>query len=174
MEKNWKRKHPLFRLKKKFRKWRAKRLSYPAGTVQGTIGKVCFEFHDTPRYRKFFDGTYEFSVQECIRKFLPQEGVFIDIGANLGFISAVAADVVGPKGAVHCFEPVPAYFASLKRLKELNPSYSFFLNNTALGDSDDDVKEMDVHRTNPGGSSMLAGFIDPDKVQARIEVTSER
>lgn len=49
MEENWKRKHPLFYFKKKWRKWRAQHLSYPAETFQGTVGKICFEFHNTPR-----------------------------------------------------------------------------------------------------------------------------
>lgn len=174
MEENWKKKHLFFRLKKKWRKWRAKRLSYPGGTFRGFIGKICFEFQDTPRHRKFFDGTYAFSVQESIQKFLPKGGVFIDVGANFGFISAVAANIIGPGGSVHCFEPVPEYFAALKRLKELNPSYTFFLNNTALGDFSGSTKQIYIHRTNPGGSSMLEGFIDPDKIQAKIEVPSER
>ncbi len=174
MEENWKKKHPFFRLKKKWRKWRAKRLSYPGGTFRGSVGKICFEFQDTPRHRKFFDGTYEFAIQESIRKFLPKQGVFIDVGANLGYIAAIAADRVGPEGAVHCFEPVPKYFALLKRLKELNPSYTFFLNNTALGDSLEAAVPMYVHRTNPGGSSMLADFIDPDKIETKIEVKRER
>ncbi|MEJ5260244.1 MAG: FkbM family methyltransferase [Anaerohalosphaeraceae bacterium] len=121
-----------------------------------------------------FDRTYEFHIQESIRKFLPKQGVFIDVGANFGFISAVAADIVGPDGAVHCFEPVPQYFALLKRLKELNPSYPFFLNDTALGDSFEEAVPMYVHRSNPGGSSMLADFIDPDKVETRIQVKKER
>ncbi|HOK66552.1 MAG TPA: FkbM family methyltransferase [Anaerohalosphaeraceae bacterium] len=121
-----------------------------------------------------FDRTYELQIQESIRKFLPKQGVFIDVGANFGFISAVAADRVGPGGAVHCFEPVPKYFGLLKRLKELNPSYTFFLNNTALGDSFEVAVPMYVHRTNPGGSSMLVDFIDSDKIETQIEVKRER
>ncbi|HOQ05886.1 MAG TPA: FkbM family methyltransferase [Anaerohalosphaeraceae bacterium] len=167
-------KHPLFSLKKKWRRWRGKRHSYPVGSFQGLVGKIRFEFRDTPRYRKFFEGTYEFAIQESIRKFLPKNGIFIDVGANLGYIAAIAADRVGPEGAVHCFEPAPEYFSHLERLRELNPSYRFFLNNVALGESSGEMKRLYLHRTNPGGSSLLKGFISSGEIQSEIEVQSER
>tara|TARA_R110002110_G_scaffold3754_1_gene19496 strand:- start:16394 stop:17203 length:810 start_codon:yes stop_codon:yes gene_type:complete len=42
-------------------------------------------------------------------------GVFIDVGANLGYFSIVAASVVGPAGKVFAFEPDASNFALLQR-----------------------------------------------------------
>ncbi|WP_240732696.1 FkbM family methyltransferase [Halioglobus maricola] len=41
--------------------------------------------------------------------------VFIDVGANIGYFSLLAAGVVGPKGRVFAFEPDPANFILMQR-----------------------------------------------------------
>ena len=45
---------------------------------------------------------------------LEPESVFLDVGAHLGYFSALASKLVGEKGSVHAFEPTPATFALLK------------------------------------------------------------
>jgi FkbM family methyltransferase len=55
-------------------------------------------------------------------------------GANVGYISAVAASCVGKSGAVHGFEPLPECFARLQTLRGLNPDSPFFFNHVALGE----------------------------------------
>jgi FkbM family methyltransferase len=37
-----------------------------------------------------------------------------DVGAHFGFFSLLAADLVGPSGSVHAFEPTPATFTTLR------------------------------------------------------------
>lgn len=169
MEKNWRLKHPLYYLKRKWIKFQAKTILYPDKPFQSSIGQILFEFQNTKRHRRIFQRTYEYSIQEAIRKFLPKGGTFIDAGANVGFLSAVAADIAGPEGSVHSFEPVPEYFSYLQRLKALNPSYPFFLNNLAL-DETSGAKKIHIHRSNIGGSSLLNGFIDPSEVKTEIEI----
>lgn len=44
----------------------------------------------------------------------------IDIGANLGAFAVVASRLVGPSGAVHCYEPNPTVFERLCKNIELN------------------------------------------------------
>jgi FkbM family methyltransferase len=46
--------------------------------------------------------------------------VFVDVGANIGLWSCVAASAVGPTGAVLSFEPNPATFAKLERNLEVS------------------------------------------------------
>jgi FkbM family methyltransferase len=39
----------------------------------------------------------------------------LDVGANIGYFSALAAGLVGARGSVHAFEPLPESFARLRR-----------------------------------------------------------
>jgi FkbM family methyltransferase len=52
-------------------------------------------------------------TEEFVRAVLCEGDVFVDVGANVGTVSAVAAHVVGPRGLVVAIEPHPATFANL-------------------------------------------------------------
>jgi FkbM family methyltransferase len=54
---------------------------------------------------------------------------FFDIGANIGYITAYGANLVGQKGQVHCFEPIKEYFDYISSVIKLNPEYDIHLNN---------------------------------------------
>jgi len=59
----------------------------------------------------------------------------MDIGANYGDFTNLFSDIVGSKGEVHAFEPVPSTFLKLIRRIEDEQNYSnVFLNKFALGD----------------------------------------
>ena len=100
------------------------------------IGDVQFEY-DLADYRgtaPMYFGSYALLVINAMRRFLQPGDVFFDVGANIGYLSAVAANLVGPHGAGSCFEPVPAYFDRLRRLAALNPQYSLIVNSCAAGE----------------------------------------
>lgn len=59
-------------------------------------------------------GTNELPVQVAVVDGLAPGGVFLDIGANVGFFSLLAARVVGARGAVHAIEPVPSNVRQIK------------------------------------------------------------
>lgn len=65
-------------------------------------------------------GTYEAAIQRCIADNLGPADVFVDIGANVGFFSLIAARRVGPDGRVYAFEPVAENAASIVRSSRLN------------------------------------------------------
>lgn len=52
-------------------------------------------------------GVWEPEIAELIKLYVPLGGVFVDIGANIGFHSLFAASVVGNEGLVMSFEPLP-------------------------------------------------------------------
>lgn len=61
--------------------------------------------------------THEFENDEItfIKNSLKSGDVLLDIGANAGIFSVIAARIVGPKGHVHAFEIGPAEVSLLKR-----------------------------------------------------------
>ena len=68
--------------------------------------------------RKVFEsikknGYYEPSNTLLIKGNLRIGGVFVDVGANLGYFTVLAAKIVGPQGKVYAFEP---YASAAKQL----------------------------------------------------------
>lgn len=51
--------------------------------------------------------TYEPLVTQAVQKYLQPSHVFVDIGANIGYFTLLAASIVGENGQVHAFEPIP-------------------------------------------------------------------
>lgn len=66
------------------------------------------------------DGYWEMWATEALVSLVSQGMVVADIGANLGYYSLVLADLVGPAGQVHAFEPNPHMIGLLKRSVSLN------------------------------------------------------
>jgi FkbM family methyltransferase len=53
------------------------------------------------------DGYWEMWLTEALSEVLKPGMVAVDVGANLGYFTVLMADLVGPGGAVHAFEPNP-------------------------------------------------------------------
>ncbi len=65
-------------------------------------------------------GTYEPEVSAAVRSLLAPGATFVDVGANTGWFSMLAASVVGPSGRVLAVEPNPANTELLRRSAEDN------------------------------------------------------
>jgi len=57
---------------------------------------------------------------EILRKEIKNGDVVLDLGANIGFYTLIAAKLVGKRGRVFAFEPEPANFARLEMNVRLN------------------------------------------------------
>jgi FkbM family methyltransferase len=70
--------------------------------------------------RDYATGDNEIPVQEAIASELHPGGIFYDIGANVGFLTVLAARLVGPTGHVYALEPVPANVRFIHRNLKVN------------------------------------------------------
>src|SRR5688572_25806156 len=75
----------------------------------GTYPDVCMAF-----------GLYERDTERVIRKILRAGMHFVDVGANIGYFTVLAAKLVGPAGRVDAFEPDPINRARLMKHVEQN------------------------------------------------------
>ena len=66
------------------------------------------------------DGVYEPRTTELFKSLLKPEMVVLDIGANFGYYSLIAARFVGSTGKVYAFEPEPKNFRLLVNNIKLN------------------------------------------------------
>jgi FkbM family methyltransferase len=68
----------------------------------------------------FTVGTDEAAVQEELVRVLRPGAVVYDVGANVGFMTLIAARLVGPDGHVYAFEPIPDNARAIERNAALN------------------------------------------------------
>ena len=83
----------------------------------------------------FISGDFEPDVRRAIQRILKPGGVFLDVGANVGFFALQAAKAVGPNGKVHAFEPAPKARDALERNLQLNGVKNVTAFAVALSDS---------------------------------------
>ncbi len=74
----------------------------------------------TGRMHYFYDEPYEPELAAAVRDALRPGDVFLDIGANVGFFSILAARLVGDSGRVVAFEPHPQAAARLEEAVAVN------------------------------------------------------
>lgn len=78
----------------------------------------------------------EFAILE---EFIEDGNWVIDVGANVGFYSKRFSELVGPKGRVICFEPVPETFAILVENLKYAKCSNVTLINAAVSDNPQSV-----------------------------------
>jgi FkbM family methyltransferase len=65
--------------------------------------------------RLMWAGAYERELVELFKRVLKPGMTVLDLGANIGYFSVLAAGLVGKSGQVYSFEPAPTCFAQLKK-----------------------------------------------------------
>lgn len=70
--------------------------------------------------RHMYAGSYEVNESSVVRRILRPGMTFVDVGANVGYYTALAAHLVGPTGAVLAFEPSDYAFPRLMSMIERN------------------------------------------------------
>ncbi len=63
---------------------------------------------------------HEPATTNLFKKILKKGDIVVDLGANIGYFTLLAARLVGEKGKVYAFEPEPVNFKFLKKNIELN------------------------------------------------------
>ncbi len=102
------------------------------------------------------DGYWEMWVTELLARHLRSGMVAVDVGANVGYFTMLMADLVGPAGHVHAFEPNPA---ALRHLRRSVPANGFAdrvtLYGDPLGEQAGQRVLLDVPPGYPGGAAIV-------------------
>jgi len=77
-----------------------------------------------------------FETIKIFEKYLSKGDHFIDIGANLGYMSINASKIVGPNGKILAFEPDNTIYSLLEKNISLNNSTNITLSKIGLSDYD--------------------------------------
>lgn len=102
---------------------------------------------------------YEPDTVAMVRRVLPADGVFLDVGANEGVMSAVAAAHLGAGGLVAAVEPQSALSDLIRINLALNARcrYRIFVN--AVTQTDGETVELSLRPTyHSGGASIVNAY----------------
>ena len=83
----------------------------------------------------YFTAHKNYELMNFIKKYLRPGDAFIDIGANVGVYTLLAASLVGKTGTIDSFEPVPSTFKRLQENINLNLISFAKLHPYALGEN---------------------------------------
>jgi FkbM family methyltransferase len=130
------------------------------------------------------DGYWEMWVTEEICRRIRPGMIVADIGANLGYFSLLMAELVGPEGAVHAFEPNPRMAERLRMSLDVNGfGARSTIHEIALGATDGEPMTFVIPPHEPknahltpfngtlpaGGTLLHTGRLDSIPESARIE-----
>jgi len=79
-------------------------------------------------------GTWEPCETRLVVKLLQAETDFLDLGANIGWYTIIAAKVLSGRGNVHAFEPDPTNFSLLMKNISINSISNSTCNNVGASD----------------------------------------
>lgn len=98
-------------------------------------------------------GVYEQGTVHLIQQLLKEGDVFVDVGANIGFLSMVASRKVGANGKVYAFEAVPDTANILQSNLDLNGIDNVCLERYAVGNEHAGKIYIYPEKGNRGGAS---------------------
>jgi FkbM family methyltransferase len=115
-------------------------------------------------------GLYEKYETKLFKKLIKKGMVVVDVGANIGYYTLLAARCVGEEGKVFAFEPDPYNYSLLCKNIEVNGYRNVIPLRKAVFSKSGKMK-MFLDKSNLGGHSLSEANVDKD-TSIMIEVTS--
>lgn len=140
------------------------------------IGKTNFglrmylELPDSIQTSIFLTGEWEPAVSKIIANSLSSGDTFIDVGANIGWHTLLASNIVGQTGKVYSIEASPSIYRKLKNNIELNGIRNSILINVAVSNKPGSVSIWTAPEGNLGHSTIVEeiAILDGHHLEAEI------
>jgi FkbM family methyltransferase len=88
----------------------------------------------------YFGALYDWHEMRFLQRYLRPGDGFVDVGANIGTYTLLAASLVGPRGGVDAFEPSPVAAGRLRESVELNQLPNVCVHEAAIGDTNGTIE----------------------------------
>jgi FkbM family methyltransferase len=165
----WIRYSPLTFFKKKL--WDSFRYQDHRFVANSRFGfKVKGQTHDLLQRYLYYFGLWEPNLTYWIRRNLSKGDYFVDVGANIGYYSLLAASIVGEQGNVIAIEASPITFEQLHENIHLNQFKNIRYICGAAAATRKKVCLYQAPIKNSGKSSIVAGTVVSDN---RVEIEAE-
>lgn len=138
--------------------------------IEGRIGEYVYQFDLSDELqRQMYFGLYDRAEIALMSSVLGQGDTFLDVGANVGYYSLLASQLVGVQGQVHAFEPIPENAERLNSAIQRNSVQNIRVNQMAVGGSEGtlDLHIGDKQLGNSGWASVVASDRRPNVVTVR-------
>jgi FkbM family methyltransferase len=129
---------------------------------------------DSRMMSSIYFGDYGLDITMVLERFLRHGMTFLDVGANVGYFSALALSLVGRNGHIHAFEPVPSLFAHLEQVARANPQHDLVCNMCGLGETEDHKLISVAGGSNAGWNTMVPGFMSSNLAVETVPVRVQR
>jgi FkbM family methyltransferase len=129
-------------------------------------------FNSGASHPSFLMGTCEPSTQFALNALLDPGMTFFDIGANVGYLTVIAARLVGPQGRVVSFEPLAVNLRLVGHNAAINNFENVRLVETAIGRSDT-VATLWLSSENSWGKLAETGKV-PNRMIGEVTVRLQR
>ncbi len=149
--------------------WYRDALRNQDGIIQHGAGKG-LRLNAGPSNVGFLLGSADLDVQSALQTVVRPNDVVFDIGANVGFFTAIAARLVGPMGKVVAFEPLEENFNLLLHNARLNGFMNVAANKFALADYDGAAEFLLSKDATFGGLATSAGKIENQSGKIEVKV----
>jgi len=120
----------------------------------------------------YYFGEYEAGTVSVFRKILHKGDTFLDVGANIGFLSLVAARIVGKSGLICAVEPHPFTYKILEKNICLNDFKNIFSMNIALGKEISEEKIYNRMNISRGSASLIRPTNVSEELGLSVRVTT--
>jgi FkbM family methyltransferase len=122
------------------------------------------EFHER---QVFFWGSWSEPIEAALRRILTPGDVFVDVGANVGYFTILAAKLVGPTGRVLAFEPSPTNRQGLAANIGLNSHANIVVHAVALSSGKGHVDLFHPSNGTLASFRASAGWL-PSSVEGKV------
>jgi FkbM family methyltransferase len=120
-----------------------------------------------------YRGLFERPEVQLFGNLLRPGDLFVDVGANLGYYTAMGSLLVGAHGRVVAIEPSPVCLPRLERLVDIGGLANVRLHRTAVGAAESTALLYDVTRATNSGAATLRSDLARES-GAGVEVTVVR
>ncbi len=153
-------------------RWRDAGVRSMRGKLHGYQMKLDLSYW-SDRHTYFIGRYYDLPTQLFLLETLQPGDRFVDIGANIGMLSLVAARAVGPAGVVDAYEPNPACCERLQATVRENGIANVRVHAHALGPANASLS-LSVIPTDSGMSTLCAVPAEDRAFERRLAVPVRR
>ncbi|PIN67680.1 MAG: hypothetical protein COV98_01990 [Candidatus Altarchaeum sp. CG12_big_fil_rev_8_21_14_0_65_33_22] len=118
--------------------------------------KMYIDTKRNPAIALYDIGGYENAETELFESHIKEGDVVMDIGANIGYYTLVAAKLVGANGKVYAFEPESINFSFLKKSVEINNYENVICEKKAVSNENGKLK-LFLHKFQTGAYTLVGG-----------------
>lgn len=110
-------------------------------------------------------GVWEPDITAWVRQHVRQGDTVVDVGANVGYFTLLAAELSGAVGSVYAVEPLPTALDQLRRNVALNRPETVTIHAVACGESEGTAEIFGGDASNIGNASTVGGGTSEGKVR---------